>query len=103
MDEPSQPSTKDRAAAEAVLRIVSAIDDYLYTNEHCADGTRRSVFSGPNRQKMMGGHPPQGTDIASEWERLIHPDDWDQHLAHRALNQDPTNHSIALQEHPATV
>ena len=73
----------DVPAAAAVLRIVGAIDDYLYTNEHCADGTRRSVFSGPNREKLMGGEPPPGTDIAAEWERLIHPDDWDAHLAHR--------------------
>ncbi len=71
-------------AAESVLRIVGAIGDYLYTNEHCADGTRRSVFSGPNREKLMGGPPPAGTDIAAEWERLIHPDDWGEHLAHRA-------------------
>ena len=39
------------------LRIVCAVDDYLYTNEHCADGTRRSIFSGPNREKLMGGSP----------------------------------------------
>ena len=36
------------------MRVVGAIDDYLYTNEHCADGSRRSVFSGPNREKLMG-------------------------------------------------
>jgi diguanylate cyclase (GGDEF)-like protein len=75
--------TPDALAAAAVLRIVSAIDDYLYTNEHCPDGTRRSIFSGPNREKLMGGQPPAGTDTAAEWERLIHPDDWDKHLAHR--------------------
>jgi diguanylate cyclase (GGDEF)-like protein/putative nucleotidyltransferase with HDIG domain len=73
----------DAVAAAAVLRIVGAIDDYLYTNEHCSDGTRRSVFSGPNREKLMGGEPPPGADIAAEWERLIHPDDWGAHLAHR--------------------
>ena len=73
----------DLVAAAAVLRIVGAVDDYLYTNEHLADGTRRSIFSGPNREKLMGGQPPPGADAASEWERLIHPDDWDAHLAHR--------------------
>ncbi|MBA3842808.1 MAG: diguanylate cyclase [Actinobacteria bacterium] len=31
----------------------------------------------------MGGHPPDGADAAAEWERLIHPEDWDEHLAHR--------------------
>ena len=30
----------------------------------------------------MGAAAP-GADIAAEWERLIHPDDWDANLAHR--------------------
>jgi len=76
--------------AAAAIRVASAIDHYLYTNEHCADGTRRSVFSGPNRGRLMGGDPAAGIDIAVEWERLIHPDDWDQHLAHRARLRGPT-------------
>ncbi len=71
------------ASADAMLRIVSTIDDYLYTNEHCADGTRRSIFSGPNREKLMGGPIPTGADAANEWERMIHPDDLGEHLAHR--------------------
>jgi diguanylate cyclase (GGDEF)-like protein len=83
MDTPPTSEARDALAAEAVLRIVGAIDDYLYTNEHCPDGSRRSVFSGPNREKLMGGQPPPGTDIAAEWQRLIHPDDWGEHLAHR--------------------
>jgi diguanylate cyclase (GGDEF)-like protein len=76
-----QPTVSE--PAEAVLRVVGAIDDYLYTNEHCADGSRRSVFSGPNREKLMGGPVPPGLDVAAEWARLIHPDDWDSHVAHR--------------------
>jgi diguanylate cyclase (GGDEF)-like protein len=83
VDESGIPAPQDAVAAAAVLRIVSAVDDYIYTNEHCADGSRRSVFSGPNREKLMGGEPPAGADTAAEWERLIHPDDWDAHLAHR--------------------
>ncbi len=72
---------QDQAAA--LLRISEAIDDYLYTNEHLPGGGRSSVFSGPNREKLMGGPVPTGSDVAREWERLIHPDDWDEHLAHR--------------------
>ena len=83
MDSRKAPEGRDVRAALAVLRIVGAVDDYLYTNEHCPDGTRRSVFSGPNREKLMGGEPPPGADAAAEWQRLIHPDDWDEHLAHR--------------------
>ena len=72
-----------RDTAAALLRISSAIDDYLYTNEHLPAGGRRSIFSGPNREQLMGGPVPAGRDVAREWERLIHEDDWDAHLAHR--------------------
>jgi diguanylate cyclase (GGDEF)-like protein/putative nucleotidyltransferase with HDIG domain len=71
------------SSADAVIRIVSTIDDYLYTNEHCEDGSRRSVFSGPNREKLMGGPLPAKADVANEWERMIHRADFDEHLAHR--------------------
>ena len=71
------------SSADAMLRTVSTIDDYLYTNEHCADGSRRSIFSGPNREKLMGGALPAEADAANEWERMIHPEDFGEHLAHR--------------------
>jgi two-component system cell cycle response regulator len=82
------PRVRDRRRrrqdqSAALLRISEAIDDYLYTNEHLPGGGRRSVFSGPNREKLMGGEVPPGGDVAREWERLIHPEDWDEHLAHR--------------------
>ena len=83
VETPGTSKSSDATAAAAVLRVVSAVDDYLYTNEHCPDGSRRSIFSGPNRHKLMGGEPPEGTDAASEWARLIHPEDWGAHLAHR--------------------
>lgn len=83
MEPPEICGSSDVRSAAAVLRIAGALDNYLYTNEHCQDGTRRSVFSGPNREKLMGGQPPLEADPAAEWERLIHPDDWDEHLAHR--------------------
>ncbi len=83
MDEAATDRIADSVAAEAILRIVGAIDDYLYSNEHCADGTSRSIFSGPNREKLMGGRTPAGTDIAAEWQRLIHPDDRNANVAHR--------------------
>ncbi len=87
LDDGAEASTRQPdewlASAESVLRIVSSVDDYLYTNEHCADGSRRSVFSGPNREKLMGGTLPSGADPAREWEAMIHPDDLPEHLAHR--------------------
>jgi two-component system, cell cycle response regulator len=66
-----------------LLRITGSIDDYLYTNEHLPDGSRRSVYSGANRDRMMGGATPPDTDVATEWERRIVPEDWSAHLAHR--------------------
>lgn len=71
----------DRVAA--LLRITGSIDDYLYTNEHLSDGSRRSVYSGDNRARVMGGAVPPGADVATEWERRIVPEDWPLHLAHR--------------------
>lgn len=71
----------DRAAA--LLRITGSIDDYLYTNEHLFDGSRRSVYSGANRERLMGGAIPAGADAATEWEQRIVPEDWPLHLAHR--------------------
>ena len=56
------PADRDREAALA--RIVAAIDVYLYTNEHLPDGSRRSVYSGPNRERLMGGEVPPSADIA---------------------------------------
>ncbi len=46
----AEAETIDVDAATSVLRIVGVLDDYLYTNEHAADGKRRSIFSGPNRE-----------------------------------------------------
>jgi diguanylate cyclase (GGDEF)-like protein len=77
----SDDGAADRAAA--LLRITSSIDDYLYTNEHLPNGSRRSVYSGANRERLMGGPIPAGADVATEWERLIVPEDFPLHLAHR--------------------
>lgn len=65
------------------MRIVSSVGDYLYANEHCADGTRRLIYAGPNHELLMGGPVPAGSNPLREWERLIHPDDWSAHLGHR--------------------
>ena len=73
--ETTRSRAPDLPASEALLRIVGAIDDYLYSNEHCPDGTRRSIFSGPHREKLMGGHPPAGAALAADREPLLPPDD----------------------------
>jgi diguanylate cyclase (GGDEF)-like protein/PAS domain S-box-containing protein len=66
----------EAARADAMLkRIVEAIDEHLYTDAISASGERRTVFVGPNRDKLMGGRAPFGAETAVEWSRLIHPDD----------------------------
>jgi diguanylate cyclase (GGDEF)-like protein len=77
----SNNAAADRTAA--LLRITDSIEDYLYTNEHLPDGSRRSVYSGANRERLLGGEVPDGLDVATEWERRIVPEDWPAHLAHR--------------------
>jgi diguanylate cyclase (GGDEF)-like protein/putative nucleotidyltransferase with HDIG domain len=62
--------------------IVEAIDDYLYTNEHRADGSTRTVYSGPTRAKLMGGELPPDADLDVEWARMLHPDDRPAYEAH---------------------
>ena len=92
----SDDGAADRTAA--LLRITGSIDDYLYTNEHLPDGSRRSVYSGTNRERLMGGPTPPGADVATEWERLIVPEDWPLHLAHRERlrNGDPSEVTYRL-------
>ena len=92
----SDDGAADRTAA--LLRITGSIDDYLYTNEHLPDGSRRSVYSGANRERLMGGPTPPGADVATEWERLIVPEDWPLHLAHRERlrNGDPSEVTYRL-------
>ncbi len=68
--------------AQCLFFIVEAIDDYLYTNEHCSDGSTRTIYSGPTRTKLMGGEPPPEKDLTVEWERMIHPDDRAAYKAH---------------------
>jgi len=73
-----------RELAQCLFFIVEAIDDYLYTNEHRPDGSVRTIYSGPNRAKLMGGEPPPETSPAAEWVRMIHPDDRASYEAHSA-------------------
>lgn len=61
--------------AQSLFFIVESIDDYLYTYEHLAGDSVRTVYSGPTRAKLMGGEAPLGKDLFTEWARMIHPDD----------------------------
>jgi signal transduction histidine kinase len=51
------------------------VDVHVYSNELLPDGTRRSIYVGPHRERLMGGPVPPGKDPATEWRARIHPDD----------------------------
>ena len=50
--------------ADAFTRIVESIDHHLYINEVLPDGGRRTLFSGPGRDRLLGGVPPTVTGAA---------------------------------------
>jgi diguanylate cyclase (GGDEF)-like protein/PAS domain S-box-containing protein len=61
-------------AHAALSRVVTAMEDHLYTLSIDASGDRRSVYRGPNRERLAGGPLPAGDEDAA-WESLVHPDD----------------------------
>jgi len=82
----SEPTWQE--IAQCLFFIVEAIDDYLYTDEHRPDGSTRTIYSGPNRARLMGGEPPAEADVAAEWVRMVHPEDREAYDAHlRRLNR----------------
>ena len=71
-------------AASAALERAEKV--HLYSTEILPDGSKVGVFTGPNREQLMGGPVPAGADPAVEWDRLIHPDDHERALAHKERN-----------------
>ena len=65
----------------ALDRILNAIDEHVYVNEVLPDGTRRNLFLGPGRDRLLGGVPADG-DWGRAWVDAIHPDDRQVHLEH---------------------
>jgi diguanylate cyclase (GGDEF)-like protein/PAS domain S-box-containing protein len=65
----------------SIDRILEAIDEHVYVNEVLPDGTRRNLFLGPGRERLIGGVPQDG-DWGRAWVDAIHPDDRGTHLEH---------------------
>jgi diguanylate cyclase (GGDEF)-like protein len=59
------------AAHLAMSRVVEAMDGHLFTLRVNPDGTFEPIFTGPNREALLGGHVP----IEQSWEPLVHPED----------------------------
>ena len=72
------PHVEEQAALD---RILDAIDEHVYVNEVLPDGTRRNLFLGPGRDRLLGGVPDDG-DWGRAWVDAIHPDDRQAHLEH---------------------
>ena len=73
--------TRERSAA--FTRIVESIDHHVYINEVLPGGGRRTLFSGPGRDKLLGGVPADG-DWGRAWIDAIHPDDRALYAEHTA-------------------
>jgi len=65
----------------SIDRLLEAIDEHVYVNEVLPDGTRRNLFLGPGRERLIGGVPEDG-DWGRAWVDAIHPDDRELHLEH---------------------
>jgi len=48
---------------------------HIFTFEMLPGGERRSLFSGPHLDRLMGGPVPEGRDHTAEWIAMIHPED----------------------------
>jgi diguanylate cyclase (GGDEF)-like protein len=73
--------TRERSAA--FTRIVESIDHHVYINEVLPGGGRRTIFSGPGRDKLLGGVPADG-DWGRAWIEAVHPDDRARYAEHTA-------------------
>ncbi len=54
---------------------VSALDDHLYFGMLHPDGRYEMLFSGPNLERLLGGLPPEASDVSATWQSRIDPAD----------------------------
>ena len=66
--------TETRERSDAFTRIVESIDHHVYINEVLPDGGRRTLFSGPGRERLLGGLHADG-NWTHAWLEAIHPHD----------------------------
>jgi diguanylate cyclase (GGDEF)-like protein/putative nucleotidyltransferase with HDIG domain len=75
--------SETRERSGAFTRIVESIDHHVYINEVLPDGGRKTLFSGPGRERLLGGVPPDG-DWGGAWIEAVHPDDRARYAEHTA-------------------
>jgi diguanylate cyclase (GGDEF)-like protein/putative nucleotidyltransferase with HDIG domain len=74
---------ESRERSSAFTRIVESIDHHVYINEVLPGGGRRTLFSGPGRDRLLGGVPADG-DWGRAWIEAVHPDDRARYAEHTA-------------------
>ncbi len=74
---------ESRERSSAFTRIVESIDHHVYINEILPGGGRRTLFSGPGRDRLLGGVPADG-DWGRAWIEAVHPDDRALYAEHTA-------------------
>ena len=72
-----------RERTDAFTRIVESIDHHVYINEVLPDGGRKTLFSGPGRERLLGGVPEDG-DWGRAWIEAVHPEDRARYGEHTA-------------------
>jgi diguanylate cyclase (GGDEF)-like protein/PAS domain S-box-containing protein len=68
--------TELASAHSALARVVEAMDDHLYTLGPEPDGRYRSVYRGPNLERLTG-RPLAHADVDDLWASMVHPHDRD--------------------------
>jgi diguanylate cyclase (GGDEF)-like protein/putative nucleotidyltransferase with HDIG domain len=83
IDELERELKESRERSSAFTRIVESIDHHVYINEILPGGGRRTLFSGPGRDRLLGGVPADG-DWGRAWIEAVHPDDRARYAEHTA-------------------
>jgi diguanylate cyclase (GGDEF)-like protein/putative nucleotidyltransferase with HDIG domain len=83
IEELERELNETRERSDAFTRIVESIDHHVYINEILPGGGRKTLFSGPGRERLLGGVPEDG-DWGRAWIEAVHPDDRALYAEHTA-------------------
>ena len=83
IEELERELNETRERSDAFTRIVESIDHHVYINEILPGGGRKTLFSGPGRERLLGGVPDDG-DWGRAWIEAVHPDDRALYAEHTA-------------------
>lgn len=70
---PGSSNRRLRESNETLVRILGAIDEYIYTGEFLPDGSYRLIVQGPCRAELLGLPPDEARSAV--WADYVHPAD----------------------------